>query len=348
MNARVDPILSVVRPLPRVPSLESDSPREGRLELTGEFSLHHGGTLRDAVIAWRCVGPAQAPVVLALGGISADRHVCESPGPVRGWWGEVAGRGQALDTERVRIVSFDYLGGSGESSGPGRGERFPSLSTYDQAEVLARLLDHLGLAAVHAVIGASYGGMVALAFGERYPERVRQLLVIGAAERAHPMAIAWRSIQREIVRLGLSHGTADASLALARALALTTYRSPEEFAARFTGAPSREEEGFVFPVQPYLRARGRAYAAHHRPEAFLCLSESLDLHWVDAARICVPTRAVAVREDQLVPLSDVRALVARLPAGRLHEISSLYGHDAFLKEPDQLRSIFASALGRLA
>ena len=59
----------------------------------------------------------------------------------------------------------------------------------------------------------------------------------------------------------------------------------------------------------------------------------------------VSTTAVAIREDQLVPLADMRGLVARLPAARLHEISSIYGHDAFLKESDQLRGIFTAALG---
>jgi homoserine O-acetyltransferase len=62
----------------------------------------------------------------------------------------------------------------------------------------------------------------------------------------------------------------------------------------------------------------------------------------------VPTTAIAVREDQLVPLSDVRAMIARLPSAQLHEISSIYGHDAFLKESEQLRAIFTSALGNPA
>jgi homoserine O-acetyltransferase len=80
------------------------------------------------------------------------------------------------------------------------------------------------------------------------------------------------------------------------------------------------------------------------PEAFVCLSESIDLHRVDAARVAAPATLVAVREDQLVPLADMRALAAAMPHARLHEIGSLYGHDAFLKEPDQLRPIFADCL----
>jgi homoserine O-acetyltransferase len=188
--------------------------------------------------------------------------------------------------------------------------------------------------------------MVALAFGERYPERVLQLVTIGASDRAHPMATAWRAVQRRVVRFAASMGNAKEGLQLARALAMSTYRSSEEFGARFGGLPAQGDDGgFTFPVEEYLFARGADYATRYRPEAFLCLSESIDLHRVDASRICVPVAAVAIREDQLVPLADVRGLVARLPYGRLYEISSIYGHDAFLKESEQLRPIFNVAIG---
>jgi homoserine O-acetyltransferase len=309
------------------------------------MSLHHGGSLPDVHIAWRIVGPANGPVVCALGGISAHRRVC-CEDPRLGWWSEVAGSGAALDSNHYRVLSFDYLGGSGESTGPSSGEPFPSISSYDQAEALARLLTHLGIRSLRAIAGGSYGGMVALAFGERYPERVGRLIVIGAADRAHPLSTAWRSIQRRVVRFALLQGSGRDGLELARALAMTTYRSAEEFDARFAAPASRDgADRFVFPVEEYLFARGRDYSSRYLPEAFLCLSESIDLHHVEAARVCVPVTAVAIREDRLVPLADMRALVARLPAGRLHEISSLFGHDAFLKESEQLRDIFATALG---
>jgi homoserine O-acetyltransferase len=244
------------------------------------------------------------------------------------------------------VLSFDYLGGSGESTGPQAGANFPAISSYDQAEVLARLLSHLGIKSLRAIAGGSYGGMVALAFAERYPERVARLIVIGAADRAHPLSTAWRSVQRRIVRFALLQGNGREGLELARALAMTTYRSAEEFEARFAAPAARDgDDRFVFPVEEYLFARGRDYSSRYLPEAFICLSESIDLHRVEAARVCVPVTAVAVREDRLVPLADMRALVARLPAGRLHEISSLFGHDAFLKESEQLRDIFATALG---
>jgi homoserine O-acetyltransferase/O-succinyltransferase len=318
--------------------------REGILEIPGEMALYHGGKLSNIRIAWRIAGPAAAPVVCALGGISANRRVCLTEDPRQEWWSQIAGPDRPLDVNQFRILSFDYLGGSGDSTGPEQGASFPSISSYDQAEALVRVLGHLGIKALHAIAGGSYGGMVALAFGELHPERVGHLLIIGAADRAHPMATAWRSVQRQIVRFALDCGRPKDGLQLARALAMSTYRSSEEFSARFNGAPVVDSNRFVFPVESYLFSRGGDYASRYRPESFLCLSESIDLHRVDASRVFVPTTAVAIREDQLVPLADMRAMVARLPVARLHELSSIFGHDAFLKETEQLRRIFAVAL----
>jgi len=309
------------------------------------LALHYGGTIAHPRLAWRLAGRAEAPVVVALGGISAHRRVFDTQEPRAGWWCEVAGPGRALDSERLRILGIDYLGGSGDSSAPQPGEAFPSLSSYDQAEVLRDLLDHLRIERLRGFVGASYGGMVALAFAERYPERVEQLVVISAADRTHPLSTAWRSVQRHIVRFALAQNQATEGLQLARALAMATYRSPEEFAARFAQPPRRVEERFVFPIEDYLFARGRDYASRYRAEAFMCLSESIDLHAVEASRIGVPTTLVAVREDQLVPLADMRALAFKLPQARLQELSSLHGHDAFLKEAGALQSIFQPLYG---
>jgi homoserine O-acetyltransferase len=313
---------------------------EGVVQLGERLTLHHGGLIEQPRLAWRLEGAAHAPVVAALGGISAHRRVFS--GTARGgWWDELVGPGRALDASRVRVLGIDYLGGSGESSAPQPGSAFPSLSSFDQAEALRGLLDQLRIDRLRAIVGASYGGMVGLAFAQRYPSRVEQLLIISAADRSHPMSTAWRSVQRQVLRFALSVGHGSAGLQLARALAMATYRTPSEFDARFSGPPRWQQGRWVFPVEDYLFARGRDYAARYRPESVLCLSESIDLHSVEAARIQTPTELVGVREDQLVPLADMRALAARLPHARLHEISSLHGHDAFLKEVEALTPVFS-------
>lgn len=320
---------------------------EGVLELPAPFSLHFGERLERARIAWRVTGPIDRPVVVALGGISAGRAVAEVSEDDKGWWSEIVGPGRALDASRLRILGVDFLGGSGQSTGPRAGQtNFPSISSYDQAEAIRRVLDHLGVRAVAAIVGASYGGMVALAFAERWPELVRRIVVISAADRSHPLSTAWRSVQRAIVRYAVRHGDGPEGLRLARALAMASYRSPEEFAARFNAPPVRIDGLFQFPVESYLLARGDAYASTYIPEAFVCLSESIDLHGVEPAKIRTPATLVAVREDQLVPLSDMRALKERLAGpAELIELSSLYGHDAFLKEGAALKAVFERALG---
>ena len=316
--------------------------REGVFEWPGAFNLYHGGSLAAARLAWRLVGPPDAPVVLVLGGISAHRRVAAADG---GWWPALIGKGLAVDTRRYRVLGIDWLGGSGASTGPARGQAdFPSVSAYDQAELVARLVTATGLGRLHAIVGASYGGMVALACAERRPAAVARIVVVSAADRTHPMSTARRCVQREIVRFAIAHGDGTGGLRLARALAMTTYRTPAEFAARFDAPAQRRGAALRFPVEDYLYSRGDAYATRYVPEAFMCLSESIDLHRIDASRVQLPATLVAVRDDQLVPLATVQALARDLPGAQLHVIDSIYGHDAFFKEAGQLLPVFADAL----
>lgn len=318
---------------------------EGVLELQGPLPLRFGGELSNVRVAWRLVGDSAAPVVAALGGISAGRAVTDHAGN-KGWWGEIIGPDRALDTDRHRILGIDFLGGSGDTTGPRAGQTdFPTIASQDQAEILRRVMQHLQLESLAAIVGASYGGMVALAFAERFPKLVQHIVVISAAHRTHPMSTAWRSVQRAVVRYAAQKGEGAEGLRLARALAMATYRSSAEFEQRFAGPATRVDGRFQFPVESYLLARGDAYAAAYIPEAFVCLSESIDLHQVEPANIEVPTSLVGVIEDQLVPLSDMRTLKDALGAAvELIEVSSLYGHDAFLKEAQVLRQVFTRAL----
>ena len=285
--------------------------------------------------AWETVGPESGRVVAVLGGISAGRHVCASAAdPTSGWWERVAGAGRALDTSRWRLFGIEYLdGGLDASGGPGR-----DVSTRDQADALAHALDEAGINCLHALVGASYGGMVALAFAERHPQRLERLLAIGAAHRSHPMTTAVRTIQRRIVELGLETGRGHDALAIARGLAVTTYRSSAEFGRRFGGDP-------LAPVDAYLRGHGERFAARFTPARFLALSRSADLHAVEPERITTPTTLVALADDAVVPRQQLVELASRLggPA-RLRDLPSPNGHDGFLTEHDALAPILAGAL----
>ncbi len=313
------------------------------LALPQPFVLHYGDVLPDAKVAYRLVGPKNGPVIAVLGGISAHRVVAGAAG--EGWWPEIVGPGLGVDTRQFRVLGIDYLGGRGDSSTPESGGKFPPLSSYDQAEVLCAIVRHLGLKQLHAIVGASYGGMVALCFAERHPGLVKHIVVLSAADRAQVLSTAWRSVQRQIVREAIARGDGPAGLKLARALAMATYRSSVEFQLRFGAPPVRNQDRFRFPIEDYLFARGDDYVRKYRAESFLVLSESIDLHQMDATLVQTPATLIAVREDQLVPFADMQALSARLNGPRqLIEINSIFGHDAFLKEGAALTPILKLAL----
>ena len=254
-------------------------------------------------------------IVGALGGISAHKQIW-GPG---GWWNEVAGPGKPLDPERMDLFGIDWL----------EGEDGVVVTTARQADHLARSLDAAGIAALDLLIGSSFGGNVALCFAAQYPERVRRLVIIGAAHRPHPMATALRALQREVVILGLRSGQAREALALARGIAMTTYRTAREFAERFE---TRPDVTGTFPVERYLEHHGTQYATRNTPARFLGLSLALDLHEVDPAAVTTPALLIAFEEDAIAPPWQMAELRDRLAGpAELVVLPSIYGHDAFLK-----------------
>jgi homoserine O-acetyltransferase/O-succinyltransferase len=298
-------------------------------------------TTHGPPLSYELIGRPRAPIIVVLGGISSHQHVAGTVAdPSPGWWDAQVGRGRAIDTNSWRVLGVDYLDGGRRPDGrPAR-----IVTTHDQATALGALLDRLGVERVRAVIGASYGGMVALAFAERYAERIEELVVISAAHESHPMSTGLRTLQRRIVELGVDHGFASEALAVARGIAMTTYRTAREFAKRFDNAPTFTSETDVsFEVERYLAHRGADFAARFRPEYFLALSLSSDLHRIDPAAVHVPATLVAAEGDTLVPDEQMRTLAKRLAVpGRLVHVPTIYGHDAFLKEPTKFARVLSS------
>lgn len=296
--------------------------------------------MTDIVPPYELAGPAEAPAIAVLGGISASKHVSHQPSDSSdGWWEGVVGEGCGIDTRASRVVSFDWLdGGRAPDGRPAR-----RVSTYEQADALAAVLDEAGIDRVEAIVGASYGGMVALAFAERHPARVGRVVVNGAAHESHPMSTGIRAIQRRIVELGLDTGRARDGLALARALGMTTYRSAREFAERFE--PGRIDEDGTFDVERYLLHHGERFAATWRPERFLALSLSTDTHRVTPEAIATPAVLIAAEGDTLVPREQLIELSRRLAGPNvILDFPTRYGHDAFLAEPERFGETVAHAL----
>ena len=297
------------------------------------IALAHGGVV-DAAIRWERIGAPGLPHVVVQGGISADRHVgANRLDGRRGWWSDHVTTSGSLCPHRHAVLAIDWLGGDGTLDAP--------VDTADQADAVAAVLDALRVPRLAAWVGASYGAMVGLRFAARHGARLGRHVAISGAHRAHPDAVALRVVQRRIVGLG---GGSPAALALARALAMLGYRSAAEIGSRFDAPPSFEHGAPRFAVEGWLDACGARFASSFPPNAFLRLSESIDLHRLDPASIRVPTTVVAVREDRLVPHADLAALARAIPDARLVTIRSRYGHDAFLKEHGAVAAVLRRAL----
>jgi homoserine O-acetyltransferase len=277
------------------------------------------------------LGNSLNPPIVVLGGISANCFPALRPDGAAGWWSALVGPGQPVDSNKFYVIGVDFAGDETGISAP---------TTADQARVLSAALDVIGVRRPVTIVGASYGGMVGLALAASEPERVARLILVSAGARPHPASTAARELQRRVVSLGLLAGRGDEALAIARGMAMLTYRTSNEFGLRFAGGIEEASPLCCSDPGAYLRARGQAFCSVMSPGRFLSLSGSIDRHRVDPAEVGAPCLVIGAESDQLVLADDLRSLASRLrtPA-ELHLLDSLYGHDMFLKEADRVGKI---------
>jgi homoserine O-acetyltransferase len=306
--------------------------RDVSAAIPADFRLASGERLAAEAVTGRVHGPAKGPLIVVAGGISSGRFAAS-------WWSWAVRHGGPIDLDRVRVLAIDLL--------PGKTDPGVTITTVDQARLLILLLEALGEPRVDAFVGASYGGCIGLAFAADFPERIGELVVISAAHRAHPAATAWRGVQRRLLAFARDCGREAEGISLARELAMTTYRTADEFDWRFA-ATAPERAGGPYPVCDYLIARGADYADATSADRWISLSDSLDRHQVAPESIRCPLTLLGFTSDRLVPIEDLRELAGRAPAlRRFGEAGSIFGHDAFLKERELVGRALHDALSSL-
>lgn len=220
-------------------------------------------------------GDRAGPAVVVLGGISGNRWVSRGSDGGPGWWPGLVGNAAAINTEAFAILGVDYAADESGRTAP---------TTQEQAEAVLAAMDAAGIASA-AIVGASYGGMVALSLAAAYPERVRRLVVISADATPHPMATAIRELQRRVVTLGAANGCGKDALAVARGMAMLSYRTAEEFGGAFRGRDRRTIAAVVERAGRVPARMRRAFVKRMSPRRFLSLSASIDRHCVDPGAI---------------------------------------------------------------
>ena len=332
------------------------------------FELESGRSIDHPITAYETWGELRGDnAVLLTTGLSPSAHAARhDPADQPGWWEDIVGPGKPIDTDRWFVVCCNVLGGCHGSTGPASidpmsGEPyaidFPIVTLRDMMRLQERLLAHLGVDRVQAVVGSSIGGMLALEYGALFSDRVERVIAISASGMTHPFAIALRHVQRQAVMLDpawrggryYAHGQPARGLSLAREIGTITYRSDIEWTRRF-GRAWQEGDPFDFAgrfeIESYLEHQGEKYPRTYDANSYLYLSRAMDLHDLGrgrglvegVARIRARTLLIAVTTDVLIPLFEIDELAdAFVQAGhpaRLLVLDLETGHDSFLLHPD--------------
>ncbi|MCA1555059.1 MAG: homoserine O-acetyltransferase, partial [Acidobacteria bacterium] len=306
-------------------------------------------------------------------------HALSGSARVAAWWAEMFGSKKAFDTSRYCIIGTNVIGSCYGSTGPSsineqtgkawRGD-FPVVTVSDMVRAQGLFLNHLGVKRLHAVIGGSIGGMQALQWAVDFPEKIERCIAVGAAPLS-AMGLALNHLQRQAIqndpRWQQGRYNADdppvAGLALARALAMCTYKSPELFNERFGRRPDRSgEDPYTsmngrFDVAGYLDYQGQIFNNRFDANSYIVLSKAMDAFDFargygseEAAlrRISARVSLVGISSDWLFPASNMKALAARMRAmgvdASYGELASPHGHDAFLADARLLAPLVSAAL----
>jgi len=345
--------------------------------------MHRGGYLESPTIAyetWGTLSDSGDNAILLFTGLSPSAHAASSvENPAAGWWEDMIGPGLPLDIDEYFVICINSLGSCFGSTGPASVDPetghlyrlgFPVLTLEDVAKGGYEVIHHLGIETVHTTMGASMGGMTALAFCAQHPEMSQRLILISSAARALPFSIAVRSLQREMIRrdpkwLNGDYDLNDPPLGgqrLARKLGMISYRSAVEWEHRF----ARERIVFEkatgdqfagdFSVESYLEAQAVKFTGQFDANCYLYLSRASDLF--DLAEHGGSLKAgfsklnlqkamiIGVESDILFPLRQQQQLAGGLAEVvedvSFHPLDCIKGHDSFLVEMDAFRPVICS------
>ncbi|MEM1370766.1 MAG: homoserine O-acetyltransferase [Pseudomonadota bacterium] len=356
------------------------------LTLEAPLPLDCGRSLDSVKLAYTTYGQLNADrsnAILICHALTGDQFVSETH-PVSGkpgWWSTLVGPGKPIDTDRFFVICSNVLGGCMGSTGPSDTNpdsgapyalRFPLLTIGDMVEAQARLIDHLGIEQLFAVVGGSMGGMQVLEWVARHGDRVFSAIPIATAALHSSQNIAFHEVGRQAVMADpnwaagnyYAQGTQPTNgLAVARMAAHITYLSEEALQDKFgRNLQNRDAHSFSFDadfqVESYLRHQGSTFVDRFDANSYLYITRAMDYFDLAARHKGVLANAfrgtdtsfciVSFTSDWLYPTRESRDIVRALNAVAANvsfvEIESGKGHDAFLLEEPEFFATVRSFL----
>lgn len=365
-------------------SVETAFTVETQIVTFPSLTLDCGVTLLNVDVAYETYGTLnreRTNAILVLHAFSGDAHAAgiskETGQP--GWWSAMIGPGLAFDTDRYFVISSNVLGGCRGTTGPASIDpatgqryamRFPVITIGDMVRLQKMLVDHLGIERLLAVTGGSMGGMQALEWTVAYPDSVAAAIPIAATSRHSAQQIAFNEVGRQAIMADPDWNEGNyydgrppaRGLAVARMVGHITYMSDVSMREKF-GRRLRDKDAFGydfsvdFEVESYLRYRGSQFVNRFDANSYLYITKAMDYFDLSVGQTSLAaafdrTQArflvMSFTSDWLYPtyqsLETVGALRSRNIDVAFCELSSTYGHDAFLVETREQSEMVAGFL----
>lgn len=352
------------------------------------LKLECGVSLGPVTLAYETYGELNSSkdnAVLILHAFSGDSHVAGiySPDDTKpGWWDFMVGPEKGIDTEHYFVVCINILGSCMGSTGPSTvnqetGEpfalNFPMVTIGDMVLAQNALIEELGITSLRSVIGGSVGGMQALEWSIRYPEKVVSAVLLATTTKHSALAIAFNEVARQSIMADPNwnkgsyyHTNAkpDMGLALARMIGHITYLSDESMRLKF-GRRLQDKADFSFnfdvefQVESYLRYQGAKFVERFDANSFLYITKAADYYDLEQqygagsaikafSKVKARFLVVSFTSDWLYPTYQSRAMVQAMKKSGLDvsfcEIDAQWGHDAFLLPNERLAAMIRGFL----
>ena len=354
--------------------------------------LQSGTSIRDYALSYETYGTLNADcsnAVLICHALNASHHVAgvyAGQDKSEGWWASMIGPGKSVDTNRFFVIGVNNLGSCFGSTGPMHvnpdsatgqvyGADFPVVTVEDWVDAQARLLDQLGIQKLAAVMGGSLGGMQAVSWALRYPQRVAHAVVVASAPNLTAENIAFNEVARRAIVTDpdfhgghfYQHGVIPKrGLRIARMIGHITYLSDdvmnEKFGRKLKDAVLGEDpyhystQDVEFQIESYLRYQGDKFAEYFDANTYLLITRALD--YFDPARMFGGdlTQALAQATAKFLVVSFttdwrfsparsreiVKALLDNKRDVSYAEIDAPHGHDAFLLDDPRYMGVVSS------
>jgi homoserine O-acetyltransferase len=355
--------------------------------------LQSGAQLSNYTLMYETYGTLNADrsnAVLVCHALNASHHVAgqyDSPKSA-GWWDNMVGPGKPVDTDRFFVIGVNNLGSCFGSTGPmhvnaatGKpyGASFPLVTVEDWVTAQALLADRLGIDRFAAVMGGSLGGMQALSWSIKFPERLRHCIVIASTPKLSAQNIAFNDVARQAILTDpdyhggdfYEHGVVPKNgLKVARMIGHITYLSNDDMAEKFGRKLRNAAEtndynfdfGVDFEIESYLRYQGDKFSEYFDANTYLLITKALD--YFDPAREYDGDleKALAGTQAQFLIASFttdwrfspersreiVEALISNRRRVTYAEIDAPHGHDAFLLDDARYMNVVRAYYNRIA